>query len=524
MRLADINSNKKAKNISRRKKKMRFTNGARTYGNFTRTENGAVALRSTGSDLLDLFATVGALRGKDASYVSNAFQLALAEDKLLATKLMFYARNVRGGLGERDVFRKMLVSLAKTNPEIVSKNLAWIPFFGRWDDLYVLVGTENEIEMWGLISRTINGDIEEMKAGKPVTLCAKWLKSINTSSRDSVSLGKKTAWALGMSEKQYRKTLSALRRHIDLVEVKMSAKEWYSINYEALPSRAMKNYRNALKTHNPNAFEKFITKVEKGEAKINASTLYPYDILMGAEMHSDANYRYGMGSYNQHPKLTMKEDRVLEAQWKALPNYVEGENNVLVMADTSGSMESDNGRPIATSVGLAIYFAERNKGAYKDLFMTFDGRPEFINLKGTTLKSKVECVPCINANTDLEAGFNLILKVALDNNVPQEEMPKTLIIISDMHFDQATGRNDMTFHESMKRKFGSHGYEMPTIIYWNVAQRESAFQLSQNSANTMLVSGQSTSTFKSILGNIGRTPYEFMVETLNSKEYDCIKI
>lgn len=499
---------------------MTFANHAKSYGNFTRTENNAVALKSTGNDLLDLFATVGALRNKDNAYVADKFQLAIAEDKLLATKLMFYARNVRGGLGERDTFRKMLASLARSNPEIVSKNLGLIPLFGRWDDLYTLVGTKNEAEMWEFIKKQITLDIIEMREGRPTSLCAKWLKSVNTSSKNSIILGKKTAEALGMTEREYRKTLSALRKHIDLVEVKMSSREWTSINYEAVPSRAMKTYRNAFKTHNPSAFDNFIEKVERGEAKIQASTLYPYDILMGAHLTSG----WGRGGYNH--KFTIDADAVLEAQWKALPNYISGENNVLVMADTSGSMEAENGRPMATSIGLAVYFAERNKGAYKDLFMTFSEHPEFVNLKGTTLKSKIECIESIVANTNIEAAFDLILKVAVENNVSQEEMPKSLIIISDMHFDQATSRTSHreTFHETMKKKFGAHGYTMPTIIYWNVAQRDSAFQLSQDSTNAILVSGQSTATFKSILGNIGKSPFEFMKETLSDPIYNCVTV
>jgi len=503
---------------------MTFANHAKTYGNFTRTENNAVALKSTGNDLLDLFATVGALRNKDNAYVADKFQLAIAEDKLLATKLMFYARNVRGGLGERDTFRKMLASLSRSNPEIVSKNMALIPFFGRWDDLYTLVGTKNEAEMWEFIKRQITLDVIEMREGRPTSLCAKWLKSVNTSSKNSIILGKKTAEALGMTEREYRKTLSALRKHIDLVEVKMSSREWTSINYEAVPSRAMKVYRKAFKTHNPSAFDTFIEKVERGEATIKATTLYPYDILMGGKLHQ--HYNSGFGSYNS--RLTIDVDPVLEVQWKALPNYIDGENNVLVMADTSGSMFTDDGRPIATSVGLAIYFAERNKGAYKNLFLTFSHEPQFVNLKGSTLKSKLECITSINANTNLQKAFEAILQVAIDNNVPEEEMPKSLIVISDMHFDQAEGygysARTETFHETMRKKFMANGYVMPTIIYWNVAQRESAFQLSENSSNAMLVSGQSTATFKSILGNIGRTPYAFMVETLNGEEYDCVTV
>jgi Domain of unknown function (DUF2828) len=475
---------------------MNFANVVKNEQNYTLTENSAVALRSTGSNLLDLFSMAGSIRQKDYDEVARMFQAAFGEDKLLATKLMFYARNVRGGLGERETFRKMLRSLALSNPEIVIKNMELIPFFGRYDDLYSLVGTKAEDNMWAHLAWTIRKDMENMKSGKPVTLCAKWLKSVNTSSKESIALGRMTAKQFGMTEKQYRKTLSSLRDYIKVIERYMSAKDWEDIAYAQVPSRAMKNYRKAFSKHDGDRFGEYIESVKKGEATIHSGTLYPYDILEAAKL-----------SYRTH--FSIDEDDVLEAQWKALPNYIKKQVNALVMADTSGSME---GRPMAIALGLAVYFAERNTGPYKDLFLTFSESPRYVTLSGNTLKEKLSHIESIVANTDLEKAMDLILKTAISNRVSQDEMPKALIVISDMHFDGATshvsdgwyggygsrGTGNVTFHESMKQKFSREGYEMPTIIYWNVDERAPAVQAKAGDNGVILVSGASTSTFKSI--------------------------
>jgi hypothetical protein len=496
---------------------MNFANVVKNESNFTLTENQAVALRSTGNHLLDLFSQVGAIRAKDYEEVSTMFQAAFAEDKLLSTKLIFFARNVRGGLGERETFRKMLRSLALSNPEIVIKNMELIPFFGRYDDLYSLVGTKAENNMWTHLAWTIRKDMENMKSGKPVTLCAKWLKSINTSSKESIALGRMTAKQFGMTEKMYRKTLSMLRDYIKVIERKMSAQDWEDIAYAQVPSRAMKNYRKAFSKHDGDRFGQYIESVTKGEAKINSGALYPYDILVAAGLTYRNNF-------------SINSDPVLEEQWKALPNYIKKQINALVMCDTSGSMD---GLPMAIGLSLAIYLAERNIGPYKDLFMTFSARPEFVELKGKTLKEKISHIKSIVANTDLEAGMDLILKVAIENQVSQEEMPKYLIVVSDMQFDAVDDNYRMwgegvrvkkTFHKSMQDKFARAGYEMPTIIYWQVSQRQTAIQAKANDQGVILVSGASASTFRDIMNNMGTTPYEAMLQILNSEQYDVVQI
>jgi len=492
----------------------RFVSALKQESNYTLTENGAVALKSTESALVDLFGQIGAMRNRTDADIEAAFSKAFAEDRLLATKMAFYARNIRGGLGERRAARVIFNFLAKVHPDVMRKNIQYVPLFGRYDDLYEFVGTPVENDMWTLIKEQWSLDIDNMNNNKPISLLAKWLKSVNTSSDESNRLGKLTAKNLGLSEKEYRKTLSALRRYLDVTEVKMSHNQWSDINYAGVPSRAMSIYRNAFRKHDEERFNAYIESVSKGESKINASTLFPYDIIEKMQLRTGWNGNYlAVNHY----------DKVLEEQWKALPNYIEGENNVLVMADTSASMM---GRPMATSVGLAIYFAERNHGVFKDVFMTFSSRPSFVQLKGDTLYEKIKCIPSIVANTDLEAAFRLILNTAINNNLTAEDMPKSLVVISDMEFDNATdyNTNHETFYESMVKMYRQHGYEMPNIIFWNVDSRHDNFQVASEYRGVQLASGQSPSVFKSILNNIGKTPYEAMLSVLNDPMYDCITV
>lgn len=492
----------------------KFVNALRKEDNYTFTENGAIALKSTESALVDLFGQIGAMRNRTDADIESAFSKAFAEDRLLATKMAFYARNIRGGLGERRAARVIFNFLAKVHPDVMRKNIQYVPLFGRYDDLYEFVGTPVENDMWALIKEQWSLDIDNMNNNKPISLLAKWLKSVNTSSKESNRLGKLTAKKLGLSEKEYRKTLSTLRKYLDVVEVKMSNNRWTEIIYAGVPSRAMAIYRNAFAKHDPEGFDAYVKSVSKGESKINATTLFPYDIIEKMGMSFD--WSGGCFKANNY-------DEVLEAQWKALPNYIEGENNVLIMADTSESMM---GRPMATSVGLAIYFAERNKGVFKDVFMTFSSRPSFIQLKGNTLYEKIQCVPSIVENTNLEAAFRLILDTAINNNLTADDMPKSLVVITDMEFDGATygSSRHETFYESMANMYRQHGYEIPNVIFWNVNSRHNVFQVTSKYKGVQLASGQSPSVFKSILNNIGKTPYEAMLSVLNDPIYDCITV
>lgn len=493
---------------------MNFANVMKKQAQTKLTENGAVAYNTLNNGLLDLFAVIGALRPQSESEIEQKFARAFNEDKLLATKMLFYAGNIRGGLGERRTFRVCLKWLAQNYPEIVIKNMANIPLFNRWDSLFILENTPAERAMWEFIKIQLMSDIRAMKKNHPVSLLAKWMPSENTSSKRTVRLARKAMSALNLTPRNYRKTLSALRKYIKVVERDMSANQWGDINYEGVPSYAMKNYQNAFAKHDAIRFSNYIASLNKGEAKINASTLFPYDLV-----REYINEVWTGGLYYRNGKL----DSVVEAQWKALPNYIEGENNYVVMADVSDSM---NGRPLMTSIGLAIYFAERNKGDYHNIYMTFTNEPHFINIKeGATLLENVKTVANtdVGYNTNLEAAFDYILSNAIYNNVSNEDMPKALIVISDMEIDRYMSGCGLGFVDTMKEKFNVAGYEMPKIILWNVEARQDTY-LSQN-PDVIYVSGSSPSVFKSFIGALnGETAYDVMLKTLNDKMYDCVQI
>ena len=481
----------------------KFVNAMNEENNWKLTENMADALKSTKNDLVDLFAVVGAMRTRDEQDIEQAFSKAFYADKLLATKMSFYARNIRGGLGERRTAKVIWSWLAKLYPIIMKKNIGFVPMFGRWDDLYTFVGTEVENEMWEEIRVQFKSDMEALKDNNPVSLLGKWLKSVNTSSSESVKLGKLTAKKLGLTEKQYRKILSAFRKQIDVVERKMSAGQFSEIIYSGVPSKAMNNYRNAFKKHDEEGFASYMERVESGEEKINSGTLYPYDIV--------EKIMYG-DEFN----------KVLEEQWKALPNYVEEEANMMVIADVSGSMY---GRPIATSVGLAVYFAERNTGVFHNKFMTFSSEPDFVTLKGNTLYEKINNAMRANwnMNTDIEKAMKLILNAAVNNKLQQSDLPKALIIISDMEFDQCSCVDRATYYKHMSKMFNDAGYELPKIIFWNVDARQNTFH-AEMTDGVQFASGQSPSVFSSIISGLDLTAYDLMLEVLNNPVYDGITI
>ena len=497
---------------------MNFANAVKTNTNTKYTENGARAYSTTGKALLDLFSQIGSLRSRTEQEIVSKYAAAFAADPMLATKMLFYAGNVRGGLGERRTFRICLRWLAKNHANIVIKNAALIPHFNRWDSMFVLIGTPAEVEMWKIISDQLNTDMAAVAASRsgrkiqPISLLAKWMPTETASSAETRALARKCMTNLGLTPRAYRKVLSALRKYLKVVETSMSAQEWEAIQYAQVPSYAMKNYRKAFAKHDPNGFSAYKASLVKGETKVNASTLYPYDLV--------AQYTKRGGYWG---RCRVSADDVIEAQWRALPNYVKGENNILVMADVSGSM---SGRPMDTSISLATYFSQHNKGDYHNLYMTFTDRPHFIELReGATL---AECVSRVMAtdvgyNTNLEAAFDYILQHAISHGVSDEELPRALVVVSDMEIDRYMRQNKMGFVDAMRAKFARHGYTLPKLILWNVEARNDTFLTKQE--DVLCVSGQSASTFRELCGNLdGKTAWDLMLETLDNKMYDCITI
>ena len=515
-----------------------FANAFRNVSNLTETENGHAAASTTNSAVLDLYGQIGAIRDRDESDILDLFKKAIREDKLLAAKTMFYGRDCRGGTGERKVFRTMIKWAADNKPDILQKNLKLIPEFGRWDDLYALVDTKLEDEMWKVMEVQILDDIFNMNNHKPISLLAKWMKSINASSEETKRLGKLTCKKLNFTnEKWYRKTLSEMRTYIDIVEKKMSAGEWSEIDYEKVPSKAGLIYRKAFKKHDETRYAEYISSVEKDEKKINVAMNTPQDLAhayFGNNLH-------GFGW--MEPEL----DPTIEAMWKNQPAYIHSDENVICMVDTSGSMY---GRPIEVSTGLGMYFAQKNRGAFHNLFMTFESEPHFVSLvEGDSFLDNLKRT--FNADwggsTDLNKACETLLLFAKDNNVPQSDMPTRLIIISDMEIDAATGnyryararyfgfgfyeehtttRSDILQIDELRMMYEQAGYKMPQVIYWNVESRHNHFQTRSDIPGTMLASGSSPKVFEAVMAmkDYEATPYDAMLEVLNGERYSAVQV
>ena len=484
--------------------------------NISVTENGAVGYRTTGKELLDLNFAVASLRKMTDAEVAKRFKKAFCEDKVLAMKWLFFARDARQGLGERRLFRVVLKDLVNSNPEMVVPVINLIPEYGRYDDLWCLLDNKESADViCKLVDDQLSEDLKNMKAKKSISLLAKWLPSINASSAETKRYAKQICKAIDATEREYRKALSMFRKYLDVVEVKMSAKNWSEIKYDAVPSRANLIYNSAFLRNDEERRRDYLSKLEKGEAKINASVLYPHDIV-----HKYCNgWRLG------------KKDAAIEAMWKALPDTVQGCGNTIVVADGSGSMMTGVGGTKVTALevanALAIYFAEHSSGEFKDKYITFSSRPQLVDFsKADSLHGKIQIAMSHNevANTNIEKVFDLILTTAVQNKMHQEDIPKNVLIISDMEFDMAThnyggyGKPSKRLFDVIAQKYADAGYQLPRLVFWNVNSRTGTIPVKENDLGVALVSGFSVNIAKMVMSG-KLDPFECLLEALNSERY-----
>ena len=489
--------------------------------NVSVTENGAIGYRTTGKELLDLNFAVASLRKMSDAEVAKRFRKAFCEDQILAMKWLFYSRDARQGIGERRLFRVVLKDLVESNPEMVVPVINLIPEYGRYDDMWCLLdNAESANTVYQIVDKQLKQDWDNMKAGKPISLIAKWMPSINASSAKTKEYGKKLCKALKMTEREYRKALSKLRKYLDVVEVKMSDKNWSEIKYEAVPSRANLIYNSAFLRNDETRRREYLSKLEKGETKINASTLFPHDIV----------HKY-MNSSMRSARLKSM-DATIEALWKALPDTVQGCGNTIVVADGSGSMTcrvDNNSGVTALEVAnaLAIYFAEHSSGQFKDKYITFSERPQFVDFSNCkSLHAKLQTALAHNevANTNIEKVFDLILTAAINNHMSQEDLPQNVLIISDMEWDSATycyrsgSKPTQRLFDVIAQKYTNAGYKMPRLVFWNVNSRTGTIPVKENDLGVALVSGFSVNVAKMVMS--GKTdPFECLLETLSTERY-----
>jgi hypothetical protein len=459
-----------------------------------RTENGMKARKSTASACVDLFFNVGAMRGKN---VVPAFTAAYVENQDLAARIALWARDARGGAGERKVFRDILVDLINRDIDCATALMRKIPELGRWDDTLVLIGTALESNAFEMIREALN---------KGDGLCAKWMP------RKGEEAAKLRAF-LGWTPKYYRKRLVELTK---VVEQNMCANAWDEINFNHVPSVASARYKKAFARHTPK-YKEWVEKLVKGDptAKVNAGAVYPYDVLKG--VIGGYNMRYGKHNLDH-----------IVAQWEALPNYV-GNANILPIVDVSGSMLSPAGgigsksatTCLDVSVSLGLYLADKNKGKFKDTFLTFSDRPSLMNLKGNILdKIKQMNQSEWGMSTNLHAAMQKVLDVAVKGGVPQEEMPEILLVLSDMQFNQCV-RYDNSAMQMIERKFEAAGYKVPKIVFWNLNAKDNV-PVKFDKNGTALVSGFSPAIMKAVLAaDLEQfTPETIMLKTIMSDRYN----
>ena len=457
--------------------------------NKTYTENGAVTYKGTKSYCLDLFSTIGALRSADETEIIKRFIRAYNENPDMAMKILFYARDVRGGIGERRVFRIILKFLALYNKQSLIKNIKYVGEYGRFDDLLVLLYTDCKEYVIKFIKEQLEQDIDLMAEGKNISLLAKWLPSVNASNKTTKYNARKIAEALEMDNCEYRKMLSSLRNYIKIIENNLREKD-YTFDYSYQPSKALMKYRKAFIRNDKDRYSEFLQDVQSGNAKINTETLTPYDIIAPI--------------INEDTEISDEERKSLDVTWDNQADYTNDENAVVV-ADTSGSM----------------YWCS---GDFKNHFITFSCNPQLVEIKGKDIYEKVKYCETFAecANTDIQAVFDLVLSTAVKNKTLPEDMPSKLYIISDMEFDYCAENSDVTNFEYAKEKFEQNGYALPKVVFWNVASRNMQSPVEMNEQGVTLVSGCNPRIF-SMVTEDKCTPYEYMIDVLNQERYANIK-
>lgn len=492
--------------------------------NISSTANGGLSNASSLNFLVDLFAILGSVRGKDFSTFEKLFEQAYSMNRKLTLQMVLWLRDVRGGAGERETTRQILRHLEANHIEDLVDIIPVLAEYGRWDDLLIFTDKNAQTLAYNIIgSHLIAGD----------ALCAKWMPRIyklkkskdgsvniesvaNQNRIHNNTVARELMKTMGLNERQYRKLLSSLST---TVEQNMCAKDWSGIEYSHVPSVAMNRYRAAFMRNDKERFTEFGEKVASGEVKVNAAALFPYDVT--------AKFKCG------------NVDNVLIGQWNALPDYLNSAS-ILPMCDTSGSMFCPAGSGSSLScmdvaMSLSLYIADKQKGMFKDLFLTFSESPQMFVLKGKNIQEKYQDLGRYKADqywggsTDIGKAFNEVLKTAVKQNVQQEDMPEYLLIFSDMEFNEThcrssanNGNWDVTAFEYAKQQFEQNGYELPKVIFWNLNGRPGNNPVTIHDTGTAMVSGFSPAILTAILAGEQVDPVSIMLAAIDKPRYRVI--
>lgn len=504
--------------------------------NVSITENGMEGYKHTDHALVDFNFKVASYRTNKGQAVTD-FNKVLKEGDKYTLKYMMYLRDAREGLGERDLFKTAMLELLKSNvsdkDEIVYTLIAQTPEYGRWDDLWVLLDTAYKADVIAAVKTQLAADMKKLVEAKgehteSISLLGKWMPSENASSRETKRLAHLFISELGATPRSYRKMLSALRGKLNVVETLACANEWEKIDYNTVPSKANLKYKNAFLAHDEERRRTFLSKAIAGdkEVKVHMAVAFPHEIVH--------KYTHG-GSYVQGGY-----DQSLEAYWKNLKPCV-GLKDTIVVRDGSGSMTCRVGGTDVTamdiSTALAIYCSQYLSGSFKNKFITFSSQAKLVDLSGTgSLKTKLERTyregDC--STTNIQNVFELILKTAWESNMKPEDMPSTVLIISDMEFNPASGSASYWSYncpmnagsnvfKAMDAKFKAAGYKLPKLAFWNVNSRTATIPCKYNENGVLLISGFSQNVLSMVMN--GKTdPYDALIEELDGERYAAIPL
>jgi hypothetical protein len=470
-----------------------FVKSAVNKANITTTTNGMTSYKSTTKANLDFFGRSGNINYED---LVSDFKNAYAEDPELAIRNVLHMRDIRGGKGVRDNFRNILSYILTSTPSVITYTnfIKVIPEIGRWDDLFSLVTNENK----DVANQIIKYLASELMVEKPNPLLCKWLP------RKGIVASKLRSY-LKLSPKQYRQILV---KHKNVVETTMCNRDWSKITYQHVPSRAMNLYSKAFARQDDSRFAEYIEKVNCGEVKINAAALFPHEIVKTVSRN-------------------IRISPVQEAQWKNIPNLLPEGISILPMIDVSASMTWSkaygNYTMFDIAVAMGVYLADKGKSDFKDMFLTFSSTPELASLStARTLENKIQKVISSNVggSTNIEAAFKLVLKHAITNEVLPQDMPDSILILSDMQFNSCVqGVNAFSMIESMYRQAG---YSVPKIIFWNLTANSGSLPVTADKSGAALVSGYSPASLTAIFNNDFEqfTPENIMLTALNNSRYN----
>jgi hypothetical protein len=478
------------------------------------TENGAASNATTNVKRLDLYTKMIRDLPKDRLFTMLAE--SWAEDLMDTIVLIFQCRDCRGGKGERRLFRWCLEWLSKNHTNVLTCLLPLIIEYGRWDDMCCLMGDDSPVCVRAIafVVDQLNEDIKKESNGESISLCSKWCPRERSVMDKEFHVVKKLCTGLALDKKGYRKMLVKLRAASHVVEVKMCAKKWHHIDYSKVPSQCMTRSRKAFANNDTNRFDAWKAKLESGDptVKVNSATVDPHQIV------------------KRYYRCTNTVDTVLEKQWDGIVDRVASMGtmtNSIVLSDVSGSMHGD---PMIVSIALGILISGMSPGPFKNKVITFQHRPQFFDLTQPTLCGKVSQLSRApwGGSTNLQAAFDQILSLAQTHDITDDQMPKTLYIISDMQFDRADcgqggGLSNLTNFDACRKKYMDAGYTMPAMVFWNVRGNTFDQVCSASSPNTALVSGFSPSILKSVLNGKDFTPYGILRECIDDSRYDPIR-